>query len=382
MLPPQECSGVVPLSLGLRIGRLCCDRTVDLLLPGWRARMRPYLPTLAPAHLSVLELAEATGLALQHAAELERDAQGVLDGVESVASWLRRVPTALSAIAFGPHKGLIRLVLRVLAAAPALEAGSMAGEGGSELQPAAVGEEEALDATGCLLVLLQHPVDAVVAQTWQCLQRLVRDEDSGSPSSAACGLLRLLCLRAVMRHLVVLCATCEDSERLQMVADVLGAALSSSDFEVVTGAHVPFTNRSVVAPRIAARPSNSCGRAQAMGHAPSSVFAMLHLSGNPAAQECCNGRRGWSASTATLYLAGYVRSQSASCTTTRLAAPLPRRRRGRSRASSCSACTTKPAVCAMQPPSAWSCRWRAAQACCKRQLSRVRAAYAFDPLHR
>ena len=74
-LPPGDCVDAVPSALALRLGRLCCNPTLDVLIPGWRDAVRPLLPALAPACVEAARLAEETADALQRAAALTDAAQ-------------------------------------------------------------------------------------------------------------------------------------------------------------------------------------------------------------------------------------------------------------------------------------------------------------------
>jgi hypothetical protein len=150
----------------------------------------------------------------------------VLQGELALAEWLQHVPAALSAIAFGPHKGLLQLVLRVLASAGRVSTG---------------GETEASDAAACLLVLLQHPVTAVADQAWASVRKILEGSASDGVGSSASGLLRLLSTEAVMRHVIVQCMARGCEGRVADVGDVLQHMLASKDPLVVEG--VPLTRR-------------------------------------------------------------------------------------------------------------------------------------------
>lgn len=74
-LPVDACAAAVPEALALRLGRLCCNPALDVLLPGWRNVVRPYLPVLAPACAQAAELAAEASHALQRASALTDAAQ-------------------------------------------------------------------------------------------------------------------------------------------------------------------------------------------------------------------------------------------------------------------------------------------------------------------
>ena len=217
-LPPDRCALAIPRPLALRLGRLACHPTLDVLLPGWRDCLRPYLPDFAPTCVDAARLAAETAVALEHADALTAAAQSVLRSEQPLREWLQHVPAALSAIAFGPHQGLLLLVLRVLASAA----------------DDAVVEE----ASACLLVLLRHPVNTVVEKTWLALCKLLAAGDESAEGSEATrrGLLRLLSRRTVLRHVVVHCMVQGEDERVRQVAEVLKAMLASDDASVATGA--------------------------------------------------------------------------------------------------------------------------------------------------
>ena len=138
-------------------------------------------------------------------------------------SWLADVPAALTAIAFGPHKDLIELVLRVLASAHA----DIADSGLSSCSD---------EAASCLLVLLQHPVSAVPEHTRAALRKLLGAPAPADGEATTVGLLRLLSQQPVMRHLVVLSADKGTQGSCELVAEVMGHMLASRDPCVQAGA--------------------------------------------------------------------------------------------------------------------------------------------------
>ena len=74
-LPVEACAGAVPAALALRLGHLCCNPALDVLLPGWRDAVRPFLPALAPACAQAVQLADEAFDALQRASALKEAAQ-------------------------------------------------------------------------------------------------------------------------------------------------------------------------------------------------------------------------------------------------------------------------------------------------------------------
>jgi hypothetical protein len=187
-------------------------------------------------------LAGQTAEALRHAADLTADAQAVLEGKQSVDVWLQHVPTAVSAIAFGPHKDLLRLVLRVLASAPAMSASNACGGVTLAQTREAVEAEQhaAAEAAGCLLALMQHPVAALAAQTWASVRRLLEGSDADGGAGTASHLLRLLSDAQVMRHVVVHCMAAEAADRAQDVDTVLSHLLACQDVVVASSTPSPF----------------------------------------------------------------------------------------------------------------------------------------------
>ena len=179
--------------------------------------MRPYLSEVAPTFLAALDLASDTSVALQHAEALAASAHAVLNNQSSVHEWLQHVPASLSAIAFGPHKDLIRLVLRVLAHAAGNDAANS-------------------EAVSCMLVLLQHPVPAVPQNTWAALQRLLCHDDAGEDVASLEGLQRLLSNEAVMRHVAMHGIASRSAETAAAAADILAALLSCRVGKIVDGA--------------------------------------------------------------------------------------------------------------------------------------------------
>ena len=155
-------------------------------------------------------------------------------GDMSLQEWLRDVPAALSAIAFGPHKDLIKLVLRVLASAP--PAADASG-------PSDVADE----AAACLCVLLQHPVPAVPAQTWGALRKLLTVSAAPDTDGTVDGLLRLLSHAPLMRHMIVICAANDSEERHEDIANILSHVLAARDLSVRAGGHLTSRSRYCVA---------------------------------------------------------------------------------------------------------------------------------------
>jgi hypothetical protein len=167
--------------------------------------------------------------------------QAVLQGDMALNDWLTDVPASLTAVAFGPHKGLIQLVLQVLASAPH-DADT------DTLSPMAV------EAASCLLVLLQHPVPAVPEHTWAALRKLLDLPAAADGRVGSAGLLRLLSHAPVMRHLLVHCAVQGAPELREAVADVLRRMLASRDACIQAGMCMHALRLCCVAPqRLAAR---------------------------------------------------------------------------------------------------------------------------------
>jgi hypothetical protein len=248
-VPPAESADVVPQALALRLGRLWCNPCMDALIPGWRDCIAPYLPSIASSCAEAGRLAKEAEKALQHAQTLTEDSRAVLDGSKPLTAWLPHVPAAVSAIAFGPHKDLVKLVLLVLASA----AGSADSACGanidssvgqahhalhiSEDRPAA--ETAQLDlndsvskGASILLTLLQHNVQSVQSRVWAAVQELLHQGSEGS--SHASGLLRLLRSQLVMRHIVVDCVA-RDEHHDGVVVDALQCMLASNDNDTVKG---------------------------------------------------------------------------------------------------------------------------------------------------
>lgn len=137
--------------------------------------------------------------------------QAVLNGDFPAADWLPQLSLALSAIAFGTHAGLVKQVVLMLVHAC-----------GSALQPTGSAHRAEIDAPACLLLLLQHPLEAVQAETWAVLHRLLAaDASSASDASTALNLQILLSTQPLMRHIVQTCLPGSSKAHVNMAAQIL-----------------------------------------------------------------------------------------------------------------------------------------------------------------
>jgi hypothetical protein len=179
---------------------------------------------------------------LQHAQALTEKSQAVLDGSMPLTAWLPHVPAAVAAIAFGPHRDLVKLVLLVISSAAASAVCGRAPDDHGTLhtldrspddetaQPSL--HDQIYQGASIVLKLLQHPVQSVQSKAWAAIGELL--EGGAQESSHVLGLLRLLSSQPVMRHIVVDCLA-RDEEHEGVVVEALQRMLASGDGSTLQG---------------------------------------------------------------------------------------------------------------------------------------------------
>lgn len=167
-VPVENASVAVSLELGLRLGQLWCNPCMDLLIPGWRACLRPYLGQLAPVSERAAFLAALATESMDHADALLHAVAGARTSETPSSQWLQSVPRALLAIAFGSHKDMLPAVVEAIAFAHR-----------SKLREQTGCIEEVPPSVTALLAALQHPISSICVSAWSTVCEHLQGSDRG-----------------------------------------------------------------------------------------------------------------------------------------------------------------------------------------------------------
>lgn len=141
---------------------------MDLLIPGWRACLRPYLGQLAPASERAASLAALATDSMDQADALLHAAARARSGETPSSQWLQSVPRALLAIAFGSHKDMLQRVVEAIALTHRSRPHQQTGCA-----------EEVPTSVTALLAALQHPISSISVSAWSTLCEHLQGSDRG-----------------------------------------------------------------------------------------------------------------------------------------------------------------------------------------------------------
>lgn len=168
-VPIEHVQVVVPTELGTRLGQLWCNPCMDLIIPGWRASLQPYLTLLAPMSEQASSLAVVALNAMEQADGLLQAAARARSGETPPQEWLQSVPAALLAIAFGSHTDMLQAVVEAVAVTHRSYA-ACEHQGDGQQVPATV---------GALLAALQHPIRSICMSSWITVCEHLQGADCG-----------------------------------------------------------------------------------------------------------------------------------------------------------------------------------------------------------
>eukprot|EP00892_Ulva_mutabilis_P007023 jgi/Ulvmu1/4693/UM002_0424.1 len=184
-VPIEHAQSVVPAELGMQIGRLWCNPCMDLLIPGWRMRLQPYLACLAPLCERANSLAIVAANSMACADVLLKGALSARKGETPSPDWLQLVPAALLAIAFGSHTDMLPAVVEAIAMTHRSRVAQQQPGEGDEI-PASV---------RALIAALQHPLSSIAMSAWSTVCEHLQGPDRGLQTA----LLELLAHPATLK---------------------------------------------------------------------------------------------------------------------------------------------------------------------------------------
>lgn len=164
---------MVPLELGERLGQLWCNPCMDILIPGWRSCLRPYLGQLAPASERAASLASLATDSIDQADALLHAAACGRSGEVPPPQWLQSVPQALLAIAFGSHKDMLQAVVEAIA---------LTHRASREHQLKCCSEWVPPTVTA-LVAALHHPISGISVAAWSTVCQHLQGADRGLQSA-------------------------------------------------------------------------------------------------------------------------------------------------------------------------------------------------------